>query len=127
MRDLFDELLEEARRRQAGDGGEPAEDTEDSEHGEPPPPRRPVAFDGPRPRRSRGSGNPSRRTWIVVVAVLAVVLFGSSAVDLWTEAIWFGSVGFSGVFSTRLGVSLALFLGAGMLAAYSPTEKRVAA
>ena len=107
MRDLVDELLEEARRRQAGESGDPTGDAGDDEP--PLPPREPGLTR--RPRRPRGSGNPSRRTWIVVIAVLAVVLFGSSVIDLWTEAIWFRSVGFAGVFATRVGVSLALFAG----------------
>jgi uncharacterized protein len=117
MRDLFDELLDEARRRQEreaggnpprpGDGGN-GDDGDDEGGNGPPIERIPTAR---RRRRSGGSGGVSRRAWVLVFAVLFVVLFGASTIDLWTEAIWFRSVGFEGVFYTRLWVSLALFIG----------------
>ncbi len=107
MRDPFEELLEEARRRRAGKVGDP--DAAAATNGNDDPPRGPTVER--RARRKGGSGGPSMRTWIVLVAVLGVILFGSSAIDLWTESIWFHSVGFEDVFSTRLGVSIALFAG----------------
>ncbi len=48
----------------------------------------------------------------LVVAVLAVVLlFGTGAIEFWTDAIWYRSVEFDGVFWTRVWASLALFVG----------------
>ena len=104
MRDIFDELMDEVRRRQAAGNDDAAEGDERD------PPREPPRV-VPRRRRSGGSSGPRRRTWVVLVALLLVFVFGSTVLDLWTDAIWFRSVGFSDVFFTRLGVSLALFFG----------------
>ena len=40
----------------------------------------------------------------------------AAGIDLWTDAIWYKSVGFDSVFWTRLGVQAGLFVGAGLLA-----------
>ena len=45
-----------------------------------------------------------------------MVLFGVG-LDLWTDALWYTSVGFDSVFWTRLTATLGLFAGAGLLAA----------
>jgi len=90
------------------------------------PPRR----DGP-PRR-RGPGGPGdggsfggraaragRRFGLgagIVVALGLVLLFGVG-LDLWTDALWYTSVGFDSVFWTRLTATLGLFAGAFVLAA----------
>jgi uncharacterized membrane protein (UPF0182 family) len=46
----------------------------------------------------------------VVVAIVLVVLIGGAIVDLWTDVIWYTSVGFDSVFWTRLGAQLGLFV-----------------
>jgi hypothetical protein len=51
-----------------------------------------------------------------VVALALVVLFGVG-LDLWTDALWYASVGFDSVFWTRLTATLGLFVGASVLAA----------
>ncbi len=150
MRDLFDDFLEELRRREAiargedpdagaprrpravgpnpdsdgddrGDGpgtdrddrdADPARDSaRDREPAprEPSPPRRPrpVASEPRRPRRRLG-------WWAIGLVVLAIFLVSSFGLDLWTDALWFRSVGFDAVFWTRLGAQLALFVGAGL-------------
>jgi hypothetical protein len=98
---------------------------------------------GPRPvfeRGRRGGGPPRRRgpggpndgddfggraaragrrfgLWAVIVAVLAIVVLFGVGLDLWTDALWYASVGFDSVFWTRLTATLGLFVGAGLLAA----------
>ena len=52
--------------------------------------------------------------FIIIAAV--VVLLAGIGVDLWTDAIWYESVGFDGVFWTRLGAQVGLFV-VGVLAA----------
>ncbi|MEX1169452.1 MAG: UPF0182 family protein [Chloroflexota bacterium] len=173
MRNLFDDFLEELRRREAaargedpgpnrrGAGNERDPDRDDSD----PESRRDDAVDGdavdreasdeaadgeeetepreePRPIMDarRGDGPPRRRGpggpndggglggraaragrqfglgagFIVVLAL--VVLFGVG-LDLWTDALWYTSVGFDSVFWTRLTATLGLFAGAFVLAA----------
>ncbi len=46
----------------------------------------------------------------IVVAAVVVLLVGFG-VDLWTDAIWYKSVGFDGVFWTRIGAQALLFVG----------------
>ena len=46
---------------------------------------------------------------IVVVAVIALIILGSAGINLWTDAIWYSSVGFSQVFWTRLSSQAGLF------------------
>ncbi len=133
MRDLFDDFLEELRRREAAARGEdpdagqprrarpvgpdPGDDGDGDDDGpegrrassERPPPRR------PRPVRT-GPERPRRRLgwWAIGLAVLALFLLFSVGLDLWTDALWFQSVGFDPVFWTRLGAQVALFLAAGL-------------
>ena len=52
----------------------------------------------------------------VVIAIVALLVLLASGIDLWTDAIWYRSVGFDSVFWTRLGVQAWLFVGAGVLA-----------
>jgi hypothetical protein len=172
MRNLFDDFLEELRRREAAARGEdpgpnrrgagndrdPDRDDSDSdsdsasgrddmvdrEEGEdladgedesedrdqPQPIMGARRGDGP-PRR-RGPGGPNdgggfggraaragRRFGLgaaVIIFLALVVLFGVG-LDLWTDALWYTSVGFDSVFWTRLTATLGLFAGAFVLAA----------
>ena len=52
----------------------------------------------------------------IVIAIVALLVLLASGIDLWTDAIWYRSVGFDSVFWTRLGVQVWLFVGAGVLA-----------
>ena len=144
MRDLFDDFLEDLRRREAlargedpdagapprrrasggrdgpNDGGDdpgdrgddPGDDDRDREppH-EPSPPRRPRSI---RDERRRG-GRRRRITWWVagLIFLLVFVLF-SFGLDLWTDALWYRSVGFDAVFWTRLGAQVGLFAAAAL-------------
>src|SRR5579863_8227916 len=51
------------------------------------------------------------RLWLVVAAVVLIVLIASlkSIVILWTDSLWFSSVGQHRVWSTLLGVKVGLF------------------
>ena len=46
----------------------------------------------------------------VGIVILLVILLVSVGIDLWTDVIWYQSVGFVSVLSTRLGAQLGLFL-----------------
>lgn len=131
MRDLFDEFLDEVRRREAiargedpdrvaprrvkkvggdddGPGGDPGDGGDGRDGGrDEGPPRRPTSVDGHR-RRRRGRVP----WWVIGLIVLAIVFLLSFGVDLWTDALWFRSVGFDGVFWTRFAAQLGLFVGA---------------
>jgi uncharacterized protein len=150
MRDLFDDFLEELRRREAAargedpdaggrpgprrvdpDGPDPDgpddpdqgadeavdddEATARRESDRPPPPREPSP-----PRRPRvvvddddGGSRGARIGWIIVgVALLSIILLFSVGIDLWTDALWYRSVGFDSVFWTRLGAQAGLFAAA---------------
>ncbi len=62
----------------------------------------------PRPQRSRAL--------LATAAVLVVVFFGLSAfTGVWTDKLWFSSVGFSGVFTKVLGTRVLLFVVFGAL------------
>jgi uncharacterized membrane protein (UPF0182 family) len=115
--DIFDEFLDELKRRQAGGGarknGEPGEgDSGDGPPEEPgedppdesPPPRRPR----PRVIRTRVGGR-SRWPWIVAAAIAIVVVFLSVGVGFWTDVLWYRSVGFESVLWTRVGAAGGLF------------------
>jgi len=63
-----------------------------------------------------GAGPPSigsilRRLGLAAVVVVVVTLLslGAVGIDLWTDAIWYESVGFESVFWTRLGAQVGLF------------------
>ncbi len=148
MRDMFDDFLEELRRREAQargepdptpkrpadpgpdgpdpDGDEPDEDGNepDGEDGSEAPraERRP-----PQPiRRRRGPGGPDDGTrlgtgrriglWVMGVLLILVFLLFTFGIDLWTDALWYASVHFDGVFWTRIGAQAGLFVGGLLLA-----------
>ncbi len=141
MRDLFDDFLEELRRREAvargedpdagapkrakrvgpdddpdGPDDEPRDDddasTDDRDPDRPAapheasPPRRPRAMtgDGGR-RRGRRVG-----MWVIAAVVIALFALFSFGLDLWTDALWYRSVGFDSVFWTRLTAQAGLFI-----------------
>ncbi len=54
---------------------------------------------------------------LVIVVVLALVILFGVGLDLWTDALWYKSVGFDSVFWTRLTATLGLFAATGILAA----------
>jgi hypothetical protein len=49
---------------------------------------------------------------LVFVLILFAFAFLGSILDIWTDSIWFGSVGYSDVFWTRVGTQIALFVAA---------------
>ena len=132
MRDLFDDFLEDLRRREAlargedpdagaprrrntgadGDGDPPDGDDPDDR---PPPPREPSPPRRPRVVREQRGGRRRRIRWWVAgfIVLVLFVLFGFG-LDLWTDALWYRSVGFDGVFWTRLGAQFGL-LAAGLI------------
>jgi uncharacterized membrane protein (UPF0182 family) len=124
MPDIFDEFMDELRRRSAGqpparDRGprrvgpeepEPEEPPDDREDDEPPVRNRPRAV------RSSSRG-PGLRTWAVAALVLLVLLLFTSGIELWTDVIWFQSVGFDAVYWTRLWAGAGLFVGGLVLTA----------
>ncbi len=135
MRDLFDDFLEELRRREAAARGEDPDagrtrraksvgpDPDDGDGGggdrEPDddPPRERVP---PRPIRTRDGGagrGLGRAMWAIAIGLgLAALLLFGLGLDLWTDALWYQSVGFDGVFFTRLGAQVGLFAGATLVA-----------
>jgi hypothetical protein len=171
MRDLFDDFLEELRRREAIARGEdpdagarkrppsdPGHDHDDDDDDRPTghdddrdvhdtttdddhdddttdgdqPAREPVPITSRRRRgrRGRGPGGPDdggssraaragRRFGIgvAIVAIVAIFLLFSVGIDLFTDALWFKSVGFDAVFWTRIGATVALGVGAFLIAA----------
>jgi uncharacterized protein len=82
-----------------------------------PPAPRPVG--GPDDGADRPSfGSLFRRAGlaIVVIVVVLFLLLAGAGVDLWTDAIWYKSVGFDSVLWTRIGAQAALFV-SGLLVA----------
>jgi uncharacterized membrane protein (UPF0182 family) len=76
-----------------------------------------VSFDFPEPTRAGAEPRPRRRGALVPTLVILVVLllgFGLFA-GFWTDLLWFRSVNFSRVFTTRLGTRVAMFVVAGAL------------
>ncbi len=155
MRDMFDNFLEELRRREAaargedpdagsprrarrvgpqgadtepagddqptGDDDQPTGDDSEPTGGADESPRepRPAPREASPPRRPRrvpdqdGGARGGRRIgwWLVGGFALAIIVLFGVGIDLWTDALWFQSVGFDAVFWTRLGAQGALFLG----------------
>ena len=135
MRDMFDDFMEELRRREAqvrgetppdpgNDGGRDDGGDDDDTGGDDPdrddePERidqaRPARQSDERPPRRRPPGGPDdgrddggtgRRIGLGVgiAIVAAIIILFSFGLDLWTDALWYASVGFDGVFWTRLGI-----------------------
>ncbi|MEO5884937.1 MAG: UPF0182 family protein, partial [Candidatus Limnocylindrales bacterium] len=160
MRDMFDDFLEELRRREAvargedpdagaprrarhvnpddptPDGpGDPGSDGPDDgdrpddnlpgdddagQRREPPPraraPREPSPPRRPRVVPDAGGGRRFHLGWGVAgLILLVVILLSGIGIDLWTDALWYQSVGFDAVFWTRLGAQGALFAGGVLL------------
>src|SRR6478735_8472452 len=154
MRDLFDDFLEELRRREAQARGEPDPtpkppkrvdpDEHDPDEHDPDEPASDDDNDGddadgpddepaadrrppPQPIRSlRGPGGPDdgagmgrgRRFGlrVLVAALIALFVLFTFGIDLWTDALWYASVHFDGVFWTRVGSQALLFIGGLVLA-----------
>jgi uncharacterized protein len=141
MRDLFDDFLEELRRREAAargedpDAGAPrrprpvggsgpdgpddhddegiddTDDDTDAPPHEPSPPRRPRVV----PSDDQGGGRGGRIGWIMAgVALFVLIALFSFGLDLWTDALWYASVSFDGVFWTRLVAQWGLFFASGL-------------
>jgi hypothetical protein len=141
MRDMFDDFMEELRRREAqargerppdprndggrddGDDDDDRDDDADPEHDseperidrdrparqsdERPPRRRPPG--GPDDGRDEGSTGRRIGLGVGIAIVIAIIVLFSFGLDLWTDALWYASVGFDGVFWTRLGAQVGLF------------------
>ena len=45
----------------------------------------------------------------IILAVIALFILLTVGIDLWTDALWFTSIGFDAVFWTRIGATLGLF------------------
>ncbi|HVL53180.1 MAG TPA: UPF0182 family protein, partial [Vitreimonas sp.] len=54
---------------------------------------------------------------ILVFLLLGLLIFGRGLIDLWTDVLWYRSVGYEPVFWTRFGAQLGLFAFGGVLAA----------
>jgi uncharacterized membrane protein (UPF0182 family) len=125
MGDVFDDFLDELKRRQAtggrsgrlrrvgpddpGPGG--PNDGGDGDDG---------GSGRSGPRRPTGGRRPGLRgyalIWIVGVVLLALFIFGRGLLDLWTDVLWYRSVGFEQVLWTRLGAQAGLFALGGLVA-----------
>ena len=68
-----------------------------------------------------GSGSTS-----IVVAVIVIFLLFSVGIDLWTDALWFRSVGFDSVFWTRVAATFGLGVAAFVIAAAGLPRQSVA-
>ena len=73
--------------------------------------------------RGHHAGEPAARTgrrlglYAIVIAAIAVFLLFSVGIDLWTDALWFQSVGYDSVFWTRVIATLGLGVAAFLVAA----------
>ncbi len=109
MRDIFDDFLEELRRREAIARGEDP-DAEAPRRAKPVGPN--PDDDGPRTpsalRRRRRRSRPA--WWVIGLGIFVLILLLSFGLELWTDALWFQSVRFDSVFWTRLTAQLGLFL-----------------
>jgi uncharacterized protein len=54
--------------------------------------------------------------WIAGAALVLILLFGAGILEFWTDVIWYQSVGFDGVFWTRVAAGALLFVGVTLLA-----------
>jgi uncharacterized membrane protein (UPF0182 family) len=125
--DIFDEFLDELKRRQAGAGADKTADEDEPDH-------EPGGGDGGGGGGSGGSGGggsggggspprrprptiirPARRgrfrfSWVALLVALGVLLFFSIGVGFWTDVLWYRSVDFESVLWTRVGATGGLFL-----------------
>ncbi len=117
--DIFDEFLDELKRRQAGQrpgasgGDEPNEPDEPEEpdgRDEREPPRRSGGGGPPRPRVIRTRRERRRWPLIIATAGLVLLLFLSIGVGFWTDVLWYRSVGFESVLWTRVWAGAGLFI-----------------
>ncbi|MGH8826110.1 MAG: UPF0182 family protein, partial [Jiangellaceae bacterium] len=81
-----------------------------------------MSQDNPRPTGPFRGSRPTRRSralvpTLVVLGVLGVLYL--LMVSLWTDRLWFGSVGFTDVFTTQLVTRVGLFVAFGLLMAAS--------
>ncbi|MFL5749953.1 MAG: UPF0182 family protein [Chloroflexota bacterium] len=126
---MFDEFLDELRRRQAGEpprdadpGSNRGDDDGDGDGGDggngrdggpggggdggdrrPPRPIRRRAGQGPSMRRQAG-------TIVGILVAASIILMLAFGVELWTDAIWYRSVGYDSVFWRRFWVQVGLFV-----------------
>jgi uncharacterized protein len=118
MGDMFDDFLDELKRRQAGGSGpgRPRRVGPDDQ-----PPGGPNDGGGGRRRRPRPAGERPgglRRyvvVWVFLLALLVLFVFGRGLLDLWTDVLWYRSVGFEQVLWTRLGSQAGLFALGGLI------------
>jgi uncharacterized membrane protein (UPF0182 family) len=128
MPDIFDEFMDELKRRSAGQppsdrgprrvGPEPPEDEPpddeppDGERRDSEPPRR-------MPRRDvrPAPGGPRLRLWLIAGLVILLLFLLTGGIDFWTDVIWYQSVHFDSVFWTRLLAGVGLFVGGLVVAA----------
>jgi uncharacterized protein len=54
--------------------------------------------------------------WIAGAVLVLILLFGAGILEFWTDVIWYQSVGFDGVFWTRVAAGASLFVGVTLLA-----------
>ncbi|WP_344767084.1 UPF0182 family protein [Aeromicrobium panaciterrae] len=73
-------------------------------------------FGTPRPRSAPRPPDGRRRVLVPTLVTLAVLLFlGSIFTSVWTDRLWFKSVGYSGVFQSVLTTRILLFLVMGLI------------
>ncbi|MDR7086297.1 uncharacterized membrane protein (UPF0182 family) [Aeromicrobium panaciterrae] len=73
-------------------------------------------FGTPRPRSAPRPPDGRRRVLVPTLVALAVLLFlGSIFTSVWTDRLWFKSVGYSGVFQSVLSTRILLFLVMGLI------------
>ena len=78
-------------------------------------------FDGPRPAARQATAPPPRRSRPLIITVIVLIvgfMLLSGFAGFWTERLWFGSVGYTEVFTTLLLTRIGLFfVFAGLMAA----------
>ena len=73
-------------------------------------------FGTPRPRPQNPRADHRRRVLVPTLVTLAVLLLiGSVFTSIWTDRLWYKSVGFSDVFATIIGTRIVLFLIFGLI------------
>jgi uncharacterized membrane protein (UPF0182 family) len=125
MGDVFDDFLDELKRRQATGGRSGRLRRVGPDDPGPGGPNDGGDGDGggsgrSGPRRPSGGRRPGIRgyalIWIVGVVLLAFFIFGRGLLDLWTDVLWYRSVGYEQVLWTRLGAQAGLFALGGLVA-----------